>query len=69
MGTMLAIEERIAEAPAEPPARSMPAEAGRFATATLSGVRASEGRESSNSFTSSISSMGVMPQMASGEKC
>ena len=34
----------------------------------LSGVRASEGRDLSKSLISSISSMGVMPQIASGEK-
>ncbi len=38
------------------------------AEASLSGVRASSGRDLSKSLISSISSMGVMPQMASGRK-
>ena len=36
--------------------------------AALSGVRASLGRDLSNSWISSMDSIGVMPQIASGEK-
>ena len=45
---------------------SIPAEAAPR-EADLLGVRAADGMESSNSFTSSISSIGVMPHRASGE--
>ncbi len=43
--------------------------AGSDAPAALSGVRASAGRERSLASISSISSIGVMPQIASGENC
>ncbi len=72
MGIMLPLEGNAvlegSAAPAETTCASMPEETGTDSRdATLSGVRASAGRDSSKSLTSSISSMGVMPQMASGE--
>ena len=68
MGTMLETGNGLeSETRSEPGAKRFPRKP-RCARRLCPGVRALEGCDSSNSFTSSISSMGVMPHNASGEK-
>jgi hypothetical protein len=70
MGTIMgACRGRLGNAPAATAcANRSPGKATWVRAATLSGVRASAGRDWSRSSISSISSAGVMPQIASGEK-